>query len=372
MKKEQFQRKYHGLLKNILNSVQKEINSADISLSEHTNNNLIELKKIRVIGFGTNDDWRKNGIWESLNKLTDFHLFEIPDDPYLKCRNEEEERQLKEQDFITYIKNNTSFQIAFFSHSGRHISSNLLQKLKDLNVFTIIMSVDDKHQFNSPSGKDGTPHQIRVSTLADLYWTNWPLAVPLVNSLGGNGFFSPPGANPDIYYPRTTKKDIDVCFVGLNYGERSKIIGSLSRYFRVEAYGKGWESGPVSFNEMLNLYSRAKIVLGIGGVNSTLSVQTLKGRDFEVPMCGATYLTSFNPELAEFFNIGKEIICWSTVENCIEIIYELLNHPKKCEDIGKNARLRSVSEHTWDIRIKKILDIFCHLKKNGDILLCRR
>lgn len=321
-------------------------------------NDSLFYSKIRVAGFGTNDDWRKNGIWASFQRLTDFHLFEIPNDNYLGNNNEEVQRLLKERDFVNFIDKNGPFHIAFFTHSGRHISTNLLQKLKDRGIFIVIMSVDDKHQFISPCDINGTPHQIRISALADLYWTNWPLAVNLVNSLGGRGWFSPPGADPEIYKPNYCQKDIDIVFVGLKYGERSRIIKTLQQYFRVEAFGKGWKNGPVTFNEMLKLYSRAKIVLGIGGVSSTLGVQTLKGRDFEVPMCGATYLTSFNPELAEFFTIGQEIVCWSSIENCIEVISSLLYDPRRCEIIGVSARQRSVREHTWDIRVKKILNLF--------------
>jgi hypothetical protein len=320
------------------------------------------LANVRILGFGTDDDWRRNGLWAAFRRLTDFNLFVVPDERYPGCKHETEERAAKERDFLRFVAEEDhregGVQMVFFSHSGRHISDNLLQELQRRGIWSVIMSADDKHQFMFPCGADGVPHQLRVARQADLYWSNWPLTPRLINNRGGNGWFAAPGADPDQYQKITCEKDLDVVFVGGCYGIRKHLVNQLSRYFKVTAVGQGWTGGFVSFDESIRLFSRAKVVLGISGVGPTMAVQTLKGRDFEVPMCGATYLTSYNSELADHFVIGKEVVCYSSVEDCIDCLAKLLANPAQCIAIGQAARQRCLREHTWDHRVKEMLNLW--------------
>ena len=100
--------------------------------------------------------------------------------------------------------------------------------------------------------------------------------------------------------------------------------------------------------------SRARLVLGMGGVGHTDKVKHLKGRDFEVPMCGAAYLTSFNPELADFFTVGSEILCYGSPQECADVARWGLARPARLIGIGAAAR-RRCTEHTWDRRLEQML-----------------
>ena len=90
-----------------------------------------------------------------------------------------------------------------------------------------------------------------------------------------------------------------------------------------------------------------------------LGVQHLKGRDFEVPMCGAVYLTSYNPELSDWYDIGRDILCYSSSQDCLEILKWLLPDLDKQSKIRDNAQNRSRQQNTWECRIKKILFSLC-------------
>jgi spore maturation protein CgeB len=127
--------------------------------------------------------------------------------------------------------------------------------------------------------------------------------------------------------------------------------------FCVEAYGAGWPGGSISYEKMAELTSRAKVVLGMGGVMHTDRVHHLKGRDFEVPMAGAVYLTSFNAELADHFAIGSEILCYSSLEECAEILAHTLRDPVALTRIGEAARKRCLQDHTWEGRVHEMLEI---------------
>jgi spore maturation protein CgeB len=106
---------------------------------------------------------------------------------------------------------------------------------------------------------------------------------------------------------------------------------------------------------MVRLVSRARLVLGMGGVGHTDKVKHLKGRDFEVPMCGAAYLTSFNPELTDFFEVGSEILCYGSPQDCADVARWGLARPSRLVEIGAAARRRCIAEHTWDRRLEQML-----------------
>jgi glycosyltransferase involved in cell wall biosynthesis len=319
------------------------------------------LQKLHIVGFGTDDDYRRNGVWAAFRGLTDFYLFEVPDSGYPGCKTVASARLAKERDFLQFIKQREEdkpVHIAIFSHSGRHISDGLLDELQRKKIWSIVMSGDDQLQFFSECDSDGRPHQLRVAAKADLYWTSWSLGIRIVNALGGNAWFSPPGGNPDMFRSIPCAKDLEIVFVGSCFGVRKEIIKELMRYFSVATFGFGWPNGPVSFDETIQIFNRAKIVLGIGGVGTSLAVQMLKGRDFEVPMCGATYVTSSYSELSECFDVGREVVCYSSIEDCVEAIARLLADPRRCAMIGAAARERCIRDHTWDQRVRSLLGLW--------------
>jgi len=342
----------------LLNKLEQNNKLADKKISQQFDDR--DFTHLRIAGFGTDDDWRRNGIWAACRRKTDFQLFEVPDGTYPNCGNEDQEREAKKRNFLSFIKELNSrkpVNMALFSHSGRHISSELLEELNSMGILTVIMSVDDKHQFLYPLDKNGLSHQLRVAGKANNYWTNWEGAIPIISSHGGNPWFAPPGADPNIFYPTGKSKELDIVFVGGCYGVRKELVNKLQRWFRIEAYGDGWPHGTISYTEMIELYGKSKIVLGISGVGSSLTVQTLKGRDFEVPMSGAAYLTTYNSEYAKCFKIGEEVSCYGSIEDCVEEVNWLLKEPGRTEDIGMRGRERSVRDHTWDKRLNDLLKI---------------
>ncbi|MCH7879864.1 MAG: glycosyltransferase family 1 protein, partial [candidate division Zixibacteria bacterium] len=55
---------------------------------------------------------------------------------------------------------------------------------------------------------------------------------------------------------------------------------------------------------------------------------------------GGVYLTTYNPDLAMEFDIGREILCYRNREEAIEMIMDYLARPDDCQMIAKRARER--------------------------------
>ncbi|MBI5100215.1 MAG: glycosyltransferase family 1 protein [Nitrospirae bacterium] len=318
-----------------------------------------------VAGFGATESWQQNGIWKGFRGVSDFYLHEVPHEKLPGARSDDHEREIKGSAFLSFIdelEKKADVTCAYFYHSGRHISDELIKELHRRGIWTIVMSLDDNHQFSYPKcRKTGESHQLRVARQVDLYWTTWKAGTELVGRNGGNPWYGGMAADQEFYCPLGLERDMDVVFVGANYGIRKTLVEKLRGYgVHVHGFGVGWPNGPVSPEEMVRLYSRAKIVLGTGVVGYMSGVKHLKGRDFEVPMCGALYLTSYNPELCDFFDIGREILCYGSIEEGAELIRWFLRNPEESEKIRASARNRSIRDHTWEKRLKNLFDLLPH------------
>lgn len=108
--------------------------------------------------------------------------------------------------------------------------------------------------------------------------------------------------------------------------------------------------------EMIQMYSRSKINLGFSTCGNThLSnerIMQIRLRDFEVPMSGGFYMVEYMEEMADFFEIGKEIVCYSSVEDLSDKIKYYLSHDSERERIRRAGHERCLRDHTWQKRFK--------------------
>jgi hypothetical protein len=119
-------------------------------------------------------------------------------------------------------------------------------------------------------------------------------------------------------------------------------------------------SGPVSDEEMVRLYSEAKVSLGINRVFEVGSpgnkVKYSKLRDFEGPMSGACYLTEHCTDLEKNYEIGKEIWTYTSESDLIDKSAELLRHAALRSQLRLAARRAAFSRHTWTNRFEVLFE----------------
>jgi spore maturation protein CgeB len=102
------------------------------------------------------------------------------------------------------------------------------------------------------------------------------------------------------------------------------------------------------------IFRSTQINLGIGFASPSLALTTVKNRDFECPGVGACYLTTYNWELPLHYELGKEILCYRSVEELIEIYTYYRKHPEDCLKIAQAAWRRCSAGHTWEHRFRNI------------------
>jgi hypothetical protein len=316
----------------------------------------------RVFALG-HEAWEEYGLWPSFRRLADFHLYPmgLVNGAWNSSLCVAEMQRILAT--VDEMDREAPVEMVFIYVDSSFLDPEMLRGLADRGIWTVLMGLDDKHKLAARIENGMLVGQERIAPLVDVYWTTWKSALPYLRKIGARPFYLAEGADPAFHHPMELERDIDVLFLGARYGIREKLVSYLQRQgFDVTAYGKGWAGGYVSFEESIELVNRSKVVLGIGGVGHLDGVQHLKGRDFEVPMCGAVYLTTYNPELTDWYSVGKDILCYSSPQNCAETLDWLLRDPDAQARIRAAALSRARRDHTWEKRLNALLGVF---KKEG-------
>jgi spore maturation protein CgeB len=118
--------------------------------------------------------------------------------------------------------------------------------------------------------------------------------------------------------------------------------------------------GVLSDREMVRMYSRSKINLGFSSCGETHKTEArilqVRLRDFEVPMSGGFYMVEYMEELEEFFEVGKEVVCYTGPEDLADKIKYYLRHDAERESIRRAGHERCLRDHTWRKRFEKVFE----------------
>jgi spore maturation protein CgeB len=156
-------------------------------------------------------------------------------------------------------------------------------------------------------------------------------------------------------------KTFDVTFIGQPHGIRRKVVHRLQeKGICIDAFGKGWKLGRVSQQQMIHIINGSKINLNLS--NSSLNIHTLfrnqqqiKGRNFEIPGCGGFLLSNYVEGIENYYDIGKEIICFKDEKELKERIQYYLKHDDQREAIALAGYKRTLREHTYE---KRFINLF--------------
>lgn len=254
----------------------------------------------------------------------------------------------------------------------------------------------------------------------DLVWITSQETERLFNAWGANTIFLPYAANPILFAPSDSEENESfkrVCFVGTPYGSRvnmlnhlvsSGIYVDLYSNFSADAVGREYKQGifsylspftnlirtpygrkiicgaikqklstgekllvdsdyislnrPVPLDSLSKVYNRYSLCLSstaarnTGVLKNPLNIINL--RSFEIPMSGGIQFCKYNEELSNYFLEDKEIIFYHNQSDYIEKarFYTSNESYEERKLIKLAARNRAISEHSWAVRFRSILD----------------
>jgi len=207
------------------------------------------------------------------------------------------------------------------------------------------------------------------------YWApcfNWvittaPSALPKYARLGYSGVIkSQYACNHFLYRKLNLPLKYDVTFVGQPHGNRREIIQSLrGSGINVHAWGNGWKSGRLSQEEMIRVFNQSRINLNLTkastpnqGARDDQNPEQIKGRSFEIPGCGGFQISELAEDLGNYYEIGKEIVCFEDVDDLREKVCYYLSNEDERTAIAQAGYQRTLREHTYTHRF---VDIFKQL-----------
>jgi hypothetical protein len=133
--------------------------------------------------------------------------------------------------------------------------------------------------------------------------------------------------DPNLTYERilNEERDIDLFMMidRLAYsGKRNKRFDLLEAAFpNGYFYGRGWKRGYLPQGEEVNYLCRSKI-----GINMHLSTGPINRRLYYLPANGVLQICDNKSNLAKIYELGKEVIGFDSIEECIEKCHYYLDH----------------------------------------------
>lgn len=260
----------------------------------------------------------------------------------------------------------------------------------------------------------------KQARLFDLVWLTCRDTSYLYDRWGTKYIIQPYAANPYYFLYNGGSICWRVCFLGTPYGSRSLMINTLTRsevdvdlyfggsknqqepridvnyniphpnYYKILLHRMTYPEGrriimgalknklfgsqtiqenstlqhfaSVPFSGISSIYSSYAVCLASTSTNHTDSLKNplkiVNLRSFEIPMSGGLALCKYNPELAEYFDDGKEILFYHSDQ---ELIEKASFYSKKVEEselrrMKMAARMRAENDHTWWNRFTKVFD----------------
>lgn len=230
------------------------------------------------------------------------------------------------------------------------LSKDVIRKIStETNTLTLAWFVDDDWRF-----EDHTRHW---APLFNWVVTNAKSALPKYSSIGyRNVMHQYFACNHFLYRQIHMPYRYDVSFVGAAHGNRAEVVADLrKRGIDVHTWGAGWPGGRLSVLEMINVFNQTKVNLNLSAA-SVGGVNEVKGRDFEIPGCGAFMITGApKDEIAHCYQIGQEIEHYDTTAELADKIRHYLAHDEQRQTIAERAYRRTLRDHTY---VNRFHDIF--------------
>ena len=206
----------------------------------------------------------------------------------------------------------------------------------------------------------------------DFYFINSRYSVEEHKKQGiKNCFYLPFGADLE-FYKRTIPAEYqcDVGFVGAWNQNRQNLLQSLTGFDNVSIWGPKWRKKNNKDNKMLKIikgdgiynndaakfYSFTKINININAWYKYIA-SGVSLRIFDIPACGGFLLTDFVEELPDLFKIPDEMESFTTQDEFIDKIKYYIKNDSIREKIAESGYKRVIADHTYEIRMKQLLDI---------------
>ena len=205
----------------------------------------------------------------------------------------------------------------------------------------------------------------------DLILTSFPHFVDRLRALGvGSEYFRIGFDDRVLSLLGQVEKDTDFSFVGgisRHHGGAIPLLEYLADQTDIRVFGYGVDSLPSSSPirqrhggevwglDMYRALARSRITL-----NRHINVAENNANNmrlYEATGVGAMLLTDRKDNLHELFDIGREVVVYSSKEEAAELVRHYLAHPEEMARIAQAGQARTLREHTYTQRMQELVSI---------------
>lgn len=150
----------------------------------------------------------------------------------------------------------------------------------------------------------------------------------------------------DMYYQDLLQLAADSVGMEVSAREREQVLKSLGKHFHIDLYSgsklpsdfqslKIHSRGFADYEkEMPYIFHNSKINLNITSKTITSGIPL---RVFDILSCGGFCLTNYQPEIAEYFVDGEDLVMYSGMEDLVEKAAYYLENDAEREQIARNG-----------------------------------
>lgn len=169
------------------------------------------------------------------------------------------------------------------------------------------------------------------------------------------------------------EREIDLFMVidKLSRPRRQRMLKIEQAFPDASFWGRGWKNGFLPSGQFLNYIQKATI-----GINVHNSTGPINARLFYLPANGVMQICDNKKYLGEVFELGKEVIGFETIEECIDLTNYYLNHKDEARIIAANGWKRAIRDYNekavFARLVKKIEELYFKHPSNIDLLYRNR
>ena len=277
-------------------------------------------------------------------------------------------KKLSKEQYYKHINNKLLKKIKkikpdiFITIFGFDHDKETIRKIHDMGIKTACWWLNDPFQFE---------RSLNQASFYDYYFTNSEGSVREYQEAGiSQAYYLPVGCFEGVHKKDdTVEKIYDISFAGDHGPVREKVILELIKDFNISIFGP-WKNiskdSPINKyivsrkfftpEEMSTIFNQSKIVLNIHSWFEKSDVG-INPRIFEANGCGAFQISDDKEEIKELYSIDEEIVVYKTIDELKKKLQQYLADDKARETIANSGYKRSLKDHTYDIRMNKMLSI---------------
>lgn len=149
--------------------------------------------------------------------------------------------------------------------------------------------------------------------------------------------------------------------------ERSKLLSEISQKYNLTLFAPNTskELPNVIFKGYADYYKQMPRIFNSSKINLNITLRSIITaiplRCMDIMGAGGFLLSNYQPELAEFFENGTDMVMYDSHEDALNKIEYYLSHEKERIEIALNGKQKIEENYTYQIAYKKMFEL-CELK----------